>query len=85
MALGEPRERSPFLRRLDALIAPQGVRVADAEARPSWGGGEVGEVEKLQRRVARLAWEIEELVAALRNGGAAVATARLIADRSAKS
>jgi hypothetical protein len=48
-------------------------------------GDEVGKIEDLQCRVARLAWEIEELVVTLRRRGAAAAgTARLVADRSSR-
>ena len=84
MALGEPRERSPFLRRLDALIAPVSVRVADAEPRPGRIGNRAGEIDELQRRVADLAWRIDELLAALQRGGAAATTARFVADRSSR-
>jgi len=82
MALGEPRERSPFLRRLDALIAPGGGRVADAEARPGRVGDGVAELERLHRRAAELAREIEELVATVRRRAGAAGTAQFVADRS---
>jgi len=82
MALGEPRERSSFLRRLDALIAPRPVRVADAGPRPRRVDDEAGGIEELQRRVAQLSSEIGELVAALRRRGAEGArTARFVANR----